>query len=195
MSLGELLRFGRSIRHNLPFLTTLQHVLTAAVSEVVQEDVVPAYNFFCLYNNLGVCEVHMDAPSAKWTPDLCIEHTAPWPLNISPVSPWPVDLNLSRDEDWQTAIKDQNEFEPHCMNEGDAVVFAGSSQWHFRPRIPRVRHQNFCHLAFLHFLPRGSGALVTPQLWPDLLDLPEIRDVCDATHAPTDGFLFQQPLD
>ncbi|MCY7281379.1 MAG: hypothetical protein LH610_10885 [Sphingomonas bacterium] len=85
----EMLRFGRLIVHEAELCTELQAKLTDRISELVNEPVEPSYNFLSLYNNLGVCAVHMDAPSAKWTFDYCIEQSDPWPIYLSQVQPWP----------------------------------------------------------------------------------------------------------
>ena len=86
----EFFRFGRLIRQDLPFFVEMQTEMTDLVSELVGEPVEPGYNFVSLYNNLGVCELHLDAPSAKWTVDVCIEQSADWPLYISDALPWPL---------------------------------------------------------------------------------------------------------
>ena len=60
MEKQELLNFGRLVVHDDPYFNQLQKKLTDLVSERVQEPVEPCYNFLSLYNNLGVCKVHMD---------------------------------------------------------------------------------------------------------------------------------------
>ena len=61
----ELFSFGRFVVHNHPRLNQLQFSLTDTVSDLCEEEVEPCYNFLSLYNNLGVCEPHMDSPYAN----------------------------------------------------------------------------------------------------------------------------------
>jgi hypothetical protein len=174
----EALRFGRTVVHDAELCTALQHKLTDRMSELVNEPVEPCYNFLSLYNNLGVCAVHMDAPSAKWTLDYCIEQSAPWPIYLSQVRPWP-EAWSSEAEDWQAAIRHDpdNRFTPFELREGHAIVFGGSSQWHYRDRIARHTKQNFCHLLFFHFVPKSAQDLTRVEAWASLFEIPELARV------------------
>jgi hypothetical protein len=171
----EMFRFGRAVVHNQPELTELQHALTNQVAELVGEDIEPSYNFLSLYNNLGVCEPHMDAPSAKWTLDLCLDQSEPWPISFSQVRPWPEEFQFQGD-DWQQKILNNPElqFDTFAPQVNEALLFAGSNQWHYRERIARTRPQNFCHLLFFHYIPKGCGELIDPGNWRDIFDIPEL---------------------
>ena len=174
----ELLRFGRMVVHDHPVLTQLQNSITRRVAEAVGEEVEPMYNFLSLYNNLGVCRVHMDAPSAKWTLDYCIEQSSEWPIHFSQVVPWPEDWEYQGD-DWESVIKSdpKNRFTSFTLQEGNAILFGGSSQWHYRDRIQRVTASNFCNLAFFHFIPAGTRNLVSPSKWAAHFGMPELQEV------------------
>ena len=115
---NEMLRFGRLIVHDAELCTELQAKLTDRISELVGEEVEPCYNFLSLYNNLGICAVHMDAPSAKWTFDYCIEQSNPWPIHLSQVQPWPED-GRHDGGDWNQAIRTDpdNKFEAFTLRE------------------------------------------------------------------------------
>lgn len=104
-----------------------------------------------LYTNLGQCPVHMDAPSAKWTFDYCSQQSAPWPIHLSQVVPWPEDYGPNG-ADWDRAIRSDpnNDFSAFTLEDGEAVVFGGSIQWHYRDRIAHSTDENFCRLAFFH---------------------------------------------
>lgn len=176
---NEMLSFGRQVVHDDPRFTALQQTVTDLVSENVGESVEPCYNFLSLYNNLGVCKIHMDAPNAKWTFDLCVEQSEIWPIYFSQVRPWPEAFECIDGQDWQQLIRDDvdNEFTEYRMNEGDAVIFGGSSQWHYRDRIAKVRQKNFCYLLFFHFIPKGTQELVKPENWAKLFAVPELVEV------------------
>lgn len=177
----ELLAFGRLVIHDKPLLSHLQQELTPQVSEWVGEEVEPSYNFLSLYNNLGICEPHMDAPLAKWTVDFCINQSAPWPIHFSQVVPWPETWQPEADN-WAAQIKcdPANRFTSHVLEEGEALVFAGSSQWHYRERIARKLRNNFCNLAFFHFIPRGQRFLVNPANWPSMFGIADLKELVTA---------------
>ena len=172
----ELLTFGRLVLHNQQYISSLQKQLCETVGDAVSEPVEPCYNFLSLYNNLGVCQVHMDAPEAKWTLDICVDQTAAWPIHISQVREWP-EAFAQTQEDWQEQIKSDpaNRFTSYETKPGDGLVFSGSSQWHYRDRIPRTGEQNLCHLIFLHYVPRGTREIVQPQNWARFFDMPELE--------------------
>ncbi len=174
----EVLSFGRLIVHDHKFFNHLQHTIMDLVSEAVNEPLEPSYNFLSLYNNLGICGLHLDAPSAKWTVDYCIEQSAPWPIHFSQVQPWPEDWTDVAD-DWQDQVKNDpsNRFESFTLQSGQAIVFSGSSQWHYRDRIQQRIRSNFCHLLFFHFRPKGTRGLTKPEKWADLFRIPELAEV------------------
>lgn len=151
----ELLPYGRLVLHDHPYFTDLQAQLVERVGEGVGEAVEASYNFLSLYNNLGVCDLHMDAPSAKWTLDVCIDQSDVWPLHLSRVQPWPFRLD-GLSVDWRKSVLAGERFSSHVLEPGDALLFGGSAQWHYRERIPRRSANNFCHLIFFHFIPVGT---------------------------------------
>lgn len=170
----ELFSFGRLVVHDLPYFTQLQEELAAYVSTCVGEEVEPRYNFLSLYNNLGVCKIHMDAPSAKWTLDICLNHSGVWPIHFSQIVPWPEDFGYTG-ADWEAHIKADpgNHFTTYELTPGNGIIFSGSSQWHYRDRILRVTKDNFCHLLFLHYIPKGTRALTSPKKWAEYFGIPE----------------------
>lgn len=173
----EFFKFGRFVVHDLDYFDRLQAQLTPLVSDLVGELVEPSYNFLSLYNNLGVCKVHLDAPLAKYTLDVCIEQSHPWPIYFSQVQAWPEDFEDRTD--WEQAIETDphNIFTAHELAAGEAVIFSGSSQWHYRKRIPRQLDNNFCHLIFFHFIPAGMSHMIKPKNWAEIFDLPELNSL------------------
>ncbi len=167
--------FGRFVKWDLPYMTTLQEQIADQVSDLVGEQVEPCYNFLSLYKELGVCGVHMDAPFSKWTVDLCIQQSAQWPIHFSKIVPWPEEWTAP-DKDWEDQVKSDpaNAFESFAMQEGEALIFSGSSQWHYRNAIERLQDANFCHLLFFHYIPAGTKALTRPANWKDLFDIPDL---------------------
>lgn len=178
----ELLKFGRLVVHNLPFFNRLQESLVDLVSESVGEEVESGYNFLSMYLNFGVCKVHMDAPQAKWTLDVCIDQTVTWPIYLSQVQLWPEHFESREKEDWEDLVlKDpRNSFTGYVCQPGDGLVFSGSSQWHYRDRIPGKQNENSCSLIFFHFIPKGMKRLVDPANWPELFGVSELQQI----HTP-----------
>lgn len=171
LELHEIKTFGRWVVHDNPILTELQERMTALVSDVAGEAVEPSYNFLSLYTRLGRCPVHMDAPSAKWTLDICIDQSHEWPIRFSQVQPWPEASDYSM-PDWEQRIlcDPANQFATHVIRPGDAAVFSGSSQWHYRDPLPVDGGKGFCHLLFFHFIPQGMSSLVEPGNWEAYFD-------------------------
>lgn len=173
----EVLQFGRLIAHDKPEFTRLQRAFTDRVSELAGEDLEPSYNFLSLYNNLGACAPHMDAPSAKWTLDICLEQSEPWPIYFSQCVPWPEKFQLEADAGgWVEQIKNDSrlEFSAFDFKANEALFFAGGNQWHYRERIARSRDRNFCTLLFFHYIPKGCADLVNPACWHELFNIPEL---------------------
>jgi len=178
LELHEARAFGRFVVHDHPMFVELQRRAVPIVSEVVGEPVDASYSFLSLYATRGVCAVHLDAPQAKWTFDLCIDQSAPWPIYFSDVQPWPSgdELAAYAGEDWQQRIKTSSslKFTEFCPGAGQAIVFSGSSQWHYREPIDPADGSAFCTLLFMHFIPRGAAPLLDPGRWAALVGVPEL---------------------
>jgi hypothetical protein len=178
LELHEARAFGRFVVHDHPMFVELQRRAVPIVTEVVGEPVEASYSFLSLYSTRGVCAIHLDAPQAKWTFDLCIDQSAPWPIYFSDVRPWPDRDELSRyaGDDWQEQIKRSPSlrFSPFSPRPGQALVFSGSSQWHYRDPIDPADGAAFCTLLFMHFIPRGTADLLDPRHWATLTGVPEL---------------------
>lgn len=194
--LHEAQQFKRFIIHDHPYFTEIQRQLTALVTDAVNEPVEPSYNFLSLYTAAGICPVHMDSPEAKWTLDICLNQSEPWPLWVSDVQPWPEAKPDAappswHGDAWEQTIKQSAtaNFVAHTMEPGQAIVFSGSSQWHYRNAMPAGNAASHCDLLFLHFVPAGTAELVRPANWARRFDIPELdRDmggVATATQATT----------
>jgi len=179
LEVHEAKRFGRFIVHNHPRFTELQVKLVNTVSELVGEPVEPSYNFLSLYTRMGVCEPHLDAPSAKWTLDVCVDQSEAWPIHFSKVVPWPED-RPKFEQNWQESIKNDPNllFQSKTLTPGNGIVFSGSSQWHYRdPLSPTKNSESFCNLLFFHYIPRGAGDIVVPRNWSKVFGIPELANI------------------
>ncbi len=177
----EVESFGRLIVHDQPYFTELQRAMVPFVSELAGEEVEASYNFLSLYSGFGVCEPHIDAPSAKWTLDICVDQSDEWPISFSQIIPWPDGPTYSGD-DWQRQIKTSEElkFKSHTLKPNEAILFSGSSQWHYRDAMPTALEQGFCHLLFFHFIPVGTSEISNPANWAEIFDIPELSGLGDS---------------
>lgn len=172
----EVESFGRLVVHDHPRFNELQRDVQELASELAGERLVPTYNFLSLYDETGVCRPHLDSPLSKWTLDLCIDQSDEWPIHLSQVVPWPMDVRSSG-PDWETRICESSalKFDSWKMQPGQAIWFSGSGQWHYRK--PLTLPRAFCHLLFFHFTPASMVEHVEPSNWPRLFDLPELDSV------------------
>ena len=184
LELHEMNAFGRFIVHDLPEFSAFQASLVDQVSEWADEPLEPSYNFLSLYTRMGVCEPHLDSPSAKWTLDLCIDQSDAWPIYLSQVVPWP-EQGIQTGENWSAEIKGDKSlnFSANILSPGDAIFFSGSSQWHYRDALPRDGRKRHCDLLFMHFIPRGAAEIVRPKNWATLFDIPELSLIPEIENA------------
>ena len=173
LELHEIKRFGRWVVHDHPILNEFQDRMTPLVEDLTGEAVEPSYSFLSMYTRLGRCPLHQDAPYAKWTLDICIDQSGPWPIHFSQVREWPED-QVFPESGWEESIMDDpaNRFTSQLLLAGDAVLFSGSSQWHYRDPIATMRQDPFCHLIFFHFIPRAVTHCLDPADWEACLDVP-----------------------
>lgn len=178
MELHELRKFGRLVVHDWPPFNEMQANMVDLVSDLAGERVEPCYNFLSLYSRRGVCEPHLDTPQAKWTFDLCIDQSEPWPISFSSIIPWPDDRDALID-DWRAVREGRSPHEIRAMSlePGDALLFSGANQWHYRAPIPGDTRKAFCDLLFFHFIPEGTAELVRPRNWASLFDVPELDSI------------------
>ncbi len=176
LEMHEARTFRRFVVHDHPYFTALQESYVPRVSALVGEVVEPAYNFLSLYSSSGVCPVHLDTPQAKWTLDLCVNQPQPWPIRIGRVRPWSVALDHDWGDGWDAIVKadGSNEFRSHVVEPGGAIVFAGSSQWHFREPLPSAVPGESTDLVFFHYVPAGTRQLVEPSTWAERFGVAEL---------------------
>ena len=175
----EMRDFGRHIVHNHPQFVELQLQLMARMSALVGLELVKGYNFLSLYGGAGRCDPHMDEPVSMFTLDYCIEQSEDWPILFSKVVDWPT-VETMRNWDPQ-AIKADPEmgFRAHILRPGQALLFNGSSQWHYRDAITPG---GFCNLLFFHYYPAGCENLIWPHLWPRHFAIPELAPLSELFH-------------
>ncbi|MFC3097984.1 hypothetical protein [Alteraurantiacibacter palmitatis] len=170
----EIRTFGRHVVQDHPAFLALQRELTPRVSAWAGQEVEPGYNFLSLYGNSGRCALHMDQPISMYTLDICIDQDVEWPIWFSDVVDWPDSAAMAAFD--AADVKARLPFTGYTLQPGKAILFSGSSQWHYRDAMPRP---GFCHLLFFHYYPKGCLELVESSNWPRLFDLPELEPLID----------------
>lgn len=174
---AEVKMFGRFVVRDQPYLMSLHRAITPLVSRLAAEPLEPSYVFGSLYGASGMCSPHLDGPDAKWTLDLCVDQSGPWPIHFSQVVPWPRPGEWPDDaKAFEGAVRssDTLRFTPVTLRPGQAVLFSGPNQWHYRDRMPVTPGRQFCDLVFFHFVPQGAFALTRPENWARIFNLPEL---------------------
>lgn len=122
-------RFNRWMWHNLPLLKQLHHdpEFIAKVFKVTGKKLKPSYVFLSMYGPEGVCPYHVDRPQCRITVDLCIDQDAVWPIYVDDVA--------------------------YNLKPGEALVYSGTDQPHYRKPMKDDSQATWCNLAFFHFVP------------------------------------------
>ena len=157
--------FSRRCAHNVSIFQHLHNQLTDFASERFGEKVKPSYSFLSLYDNNGICPLHIDRDQCLYTIDYLIrqDRKEPWPIYIGePMSDkdradlGSKNLMYPKDDKDIERIKAKQKFTTVEMQPNDAVLYSGTHQWHYRDRIP----SGTADLAFFHFVPEAfSGPL------------------------------------
>lgn len=194
LELDEIKTFGRWIVHNHQIFTELQAATTALVSQLAGEAVEPCYNFLSMYTKLGHCPLHMDAPQAKWTLDICINQSEPWDIHFSQPVPWPEQGVAAKE--WQKSIlaDSRYRFSTYALLPGEAVLFSGSSQWHYRKPLRNSSGGAFCDLLFFHYIPKGTSAIANEENWPAHFGIPELAEIVGDGSVPSRWHFARPPV-
>lgn len=150
-------QFVRRYTHNTPYLANIHRQLTDYASQAFGEPVKPSYVFLSMYDNGGICPLHVDRPQCRYTIDYLIdqEQTEPWPIRIA---------ETMSDQQRQT-IEESREYYPDTeeaiaarieaeqwndalLSPNDAALYSGTHQWHYRPE----RLKGTASLVFFHFV-------------------------------------------
>lgn len=151
-------QFVRTYAHNPPYLVGIHKQLADFASETFGQKLKPSYVFLSMYQDNGICPLHIDRPQCFRTIDLLLRSTAAeaWPIRIGQTLTDDERIAIQEsgkghpetDEDIQAVI-DSQEWTDVNLNPNDAVLYSGTHQWHYRPH----RLKGTADLAFFHFVP------------------------------------------
>lgn len=130
----EAERFNRWHYHNPPVLVQAHHTATliGRASRHFRQNLRPSYAFLSMYGRDGVCPLHTDRPQCYATVDYMVSTDAKlraWPLYIDGV--------------------------PYELQPGEAVLYSGTGQPHYRNPLDEDSDATFANLAFFHFVDAG----------------------------------------
>ena len=79
---------------------------------------------------------------------------------------------------WEEHIRlsSGHRFTSLTMEPGQAIVFSGSSQWHYREPFRHSGAQSHCDLLFLHFIPAGMKEVSEWKNWERLFSAPGLTE-------------------
>lgn len=152
-------RWVRRYANNVPFFVGIHKQLAEFASDLFGEKVKPSYSFLSMYEDNGICPLHIDRPQCRYTIDYLIRQTQaePWPICIG--DHMTDEQRHAYDEageghpegdDIEARIADEN-WHTVLLNPNDAVCYSGTHSWHYRPE----RLQGTADLIFFHFVPDG----------------------------------------
>jgi hypothetical protein len=155
---GDL--FVRRYAHNPPFFVGIHEQLAEFASDLFGEKVKPSYSFLSMYEDNGICPLHIDRPQCRYTIDYLIRQTQaePWPIHIGDHMTDQQRLALDEsgggrptDDDAIQARIDQENWHTVLLNPNDAVCYSGTHSWHYRSQ----RLVGTADLVFFHFVPEA----------------------------------------
>ena len=122
-------KFNRWYWHNAPLMVSLHHdaAFLKLVSDICGQKLKPTYNFLSMYGPEGVCPLHTDRPQCQFTVDLCVDQDSTWPIYVDD--------------------------KPYLLEPGQALIYSGTGQPHYRKPMAEDSKAKFCNLVFFHFAP------------------------------------------
>jgi hypothetical protein len=148
--------FVRRYAHNVPYFVNIHRQLTEFASEQFGEPLKPSYSFLSMYDDNGICPLHIDRPQCYRTIDYLIQQDQ--------AEPWPIRIGEAMTDEQRQALDESGAGHPQTEEEiaeriaaetwtevllepNDAVLYSGTHQWHYRPERLRGR----ADLVFFHF--------------------------------------------
>jgi hypothetical protein len=150
--------FVRTYAHNVPFFKRIHEQLVPTACKIFGEELKPSYSFLSMYQDNGICPLHIDRPQCRYTIDYLIRQTQidPWPIRIgnqmTDEERKVLDESGSGHPDTEDAINARIASEKWTqveLNPNDAVCYSGTHSWHYRPE----RLRGTADLVFFHFVP------------------------------------------
>ena len=152
-------QFVRRYAHNVPFFVGIHKQLAEFASDLFGEKVKPSYSFLSMYEDNGICPLHIDRPQCRYTIDYLIRQNQ--------AEPWPIHIGDHMTDEQRQALDESGEGHPEgdaiqaridqenwhtvLLNPNDAVCYSGTHSWHYRSQ----RLVGTADLVFFHFVPEA----------------------------------------
>lgn len=151
--------FVRRYANNVPFFVAIHKQLAEFASDLFGEKVKPSYSFLSMYEDNGICPLHIDRPQCRYTIDYLIRQNQ--------AEPWPIHIGDHMTDEQRQALDESGEVHPEgdaiqaridqenwhtvSLNPNDAVCYSGTHSWHYRSQ----RLVGTADLVFFHFVPEA----------------------------------------
>lgn len=113
--------------HHYPPMLFFLWGLTPIISDIVQRELLPTYDYFRIYREGDICRVHADRPSC--------EHSLSLTLDYSDGVIWPLEVGKTRHAEPSPQVDEDFGMEAFAslpMKVGDAVLYQGVNHRHGR---------------------------------------------------------------
>lgn len=149
--------WGR-ITNDIPHINSM---FDKAISNEIYEII-----YACAKENFGETAIPSYWKWAKYCPMFGNPNIPPH-IDINACT-YTIDLQLNGNIEWEIYV----EGKPYTMKNGDALLYLGSDQMHWRPQFPNKSFSSFLEMCFLHF--------TEPNHWyhtkgPKWIDEDEVR--------------------
>lgn len=122
-----------------PVMTYLQHLFAESFSQIVGEPVQPTYPYLTIYQPGAVLERHTDRQACRWNVSLMLDDTD------DDSRTWPLYLEVGD----EVIVAD--------LVPGDALIYRGTAEHHWRDPMPAGRHVTVC---ILHYVPQDFDGVL-----------------------------------
>ena len=147
--------FRAAVANPLFFQKILYHILTPIACKLFNEDLVPTFSFLSFYiPGQGICPPHIDSDYCYRTIDLCVDQAEVWPLYVnSEEKIRKMNLGPGFIHDKRLIDEIKSGSTEYLMTPGEALCYSGTQSPHWRNKMSP---NNFCDLAFFHFVLAGT---------------------------------------
>ncbi len=145
--------FMRDMLQNDPFFVKIHNLLMNPLAQTFfPVPVMPSHSFVLMYDGgKGNFNIHVDQSYCEWSLDVCVSQSHVWPIYINskfvmPGEPGTVNFETYEQEEIE---KLHREGTPYELSPGDALLFCGSTQPHWRKKNADGA---FCDMVLFQFI-------------------------------------------
>lgn len=125
----------RDYIYNDPLMSFFHIQLTRYLNTFLPEQVQPSFTFLCYYNPGSILDRHTDREQCAWNVSLCVDMAPEYPL----------------DHVWPIYIEANNKDHKVMLELGDAVLYRGTENDHWRNALPESDQVSMALFHFVNF--------------------------------------------